>query len=91
MEKERIDKELAELNDKIIKDGMHQEEFKLEKILKEEIGEILKREKCNWRQKSREIWLQEGDRNTKLLNKTLVANRSKKIIVKIKKDDGSMT
>lgn len=38
------------------------------KSLKSQLEEILSREEIYWRQKSRELWLSEGDRNTKFFN-----------------------
>lgn len=62
-----------------------------EKTLKEELNEILKREEIHWRQKSREIWLKEGDKNTKFFHRTTTTNRCKKRITEIRKINGRMT
>jgi len=47
-EKERVEQELATLNEHIIKNGMREEEFEMEKALKEEWTELLKREESYW-------------------------------------------
>lgn len=42
-----------------------------------EIDGLIKNEKVAWRQKSRALWLKEGDRNTKFFHK--VANAHKRL------------
>ena len=41
-------------------------------------------EETSWRQKSREVWLKEGDRNTKFFHKMANAHRRRNFLAKIK-------
>lgn len=41
----------------------------------QEFEESLKHEEISWRQKSRSLWLKEGDRNTKLFRKMANAHK----------------
>ncbi|XP_059078206.1 uncharacterized protein LOC131876750 [Cryptomeria japonica] len=67
---------------------MSNEEFKLESILKAEYMEILKREELYRRDKSREIWIMEGDSNTKSLHAFAKVRRTFNKIISIKDEKG---
>ena len=49
---------------------------------------ILSKEETFWRQKSREKWLEEGDRNTNFFHNSTIYNRSKNKITCIKNHQG---
>lgn len=70
---------------------MKEEELLVERTLKEELFDILKKEECLWRQKYRETWLREGDTNTKYFHRMTIANRSRNKIIEIKREDGMIT
>lgn len=74
-EKARVEGELQALNEKVIRDGMRNEEFLREKDLKSELSELLKREEIFWRDKSREVWLSDGDLNSKSFHASVLARR----------------
>lgn len=84
-------KEMELLNENLINQGIHLAEFEEEKRLKLELDEIWAREEFFWSQKSREIWLKEGDKNTKFFHKLAMVNKSKRSVVEVKKDDRSLT
>ncbi|XP_057814743.1 uncharacterized protein LOC131028476 [Cryptomeria japonica] len=87
-EKLRIEGELEALNQKLMLNGMNKEEFKLENNLKEEYHNVLKIEEVFWRDKSRELWISEGDRNTKFFHASLKARRIHDKINSIKDEFG---
>lgn len=58
--KMRIEEEMINLNEKIIKQGMFRKDNDKEKLLKEELKEILAREDIYWNDTSKEISLKEG-------------------------------
>ena len=55
---------------------MFEEDFKEEKILRKELDECLAKEESFWRQKSREVWLKEGDRNTQFFHNSVKTRRA---------------
>lgn len=57
--------------------------------LNSKLEENLSREEELQRQKSREIWLKEGDRNTKYFHSCTIHERKYNRIEKLKKEDGS--
>jgi hypothetical protein len=53
-----------------------------------ELNEWLRRNEMLWRQKSRETWLKDGDKNSKLFHLTMIICRKRNSIDAIKNDDG---
>ncbi|GLT94950.1 hypothetical protein SLE2022_126590 [Rubroshorea leprosula] len=62
-----------------------------EKQLLVETEEWLEREEILWRQQSRDIWLQEGDRNTRFFHMRASRRRERNTVGKLMKDDGQWT
>lgn len=75
-EKFRLEEEMSKLNEKIMMAGMTNEEFELEKRLKDKYMEVLRREELFWRDKLRELWIAEGDSNTKFFHASMKARLS---------------
>lgn len=61
----------------------------VEMELNSKLEEYLSRRELLWRQKSREIWLKEGDRKAKYFHSCTIHKRGSKKIEKLKKEDGS--
>jgi hypothetical protein len=59
-----------------------------EALLQFELNEWLCRNEMIWRQKSRECWLKEGDRNSKFFHLSTIVRRRTNNIDSIKTDDG---
>lgn len=56
---------------------------RLEKHLHKELSEVLRKEEIMWFQRSRAMWLSDGDRNTKYYHmKTLTRRRNKFMLLK---------
>ena len=51
-----------------------------------ELNEWLEREEVKWRKKSRELWLKEGDRNSKIFHLSTLVRRRKNYITEIQLD-----
>ena len=89
--KSEVEDKLKELNSKVIRLGMDNESYLLEKELLAKQEDLLSKEEIFWKQKSREKWLEEGDRNTKFFHNSTLINRAKNKISSIKTQDGSIT
>jgi hypothetical protein len=63
--------------------------LELEATLCLELEEWMEKEELKWKQKSKELWLREGDRNSRFFHlSTLIRRRSNKIL-EIKMEDGT--
>ena len=65
------------------------ENLELEASLNLELDEWLAREDLKWKQKSREIWIREGDRNTRFFHLSTLIRRMRNYIQEIKLEDDS--
>ncbi|XP_050259924.1 uncharacterized protein LOC126704995 [Quercus robur] len=65
------------------------ENLELEASLSLELDEWLAREDLKWKQKSREIWIREGDQNTRFFHLSTLVRRRRNCIQEIKLEDGS--
>ncbi|XP_059064796.1 uncharacterized protein LOC131856864 [Cryptomeria japonica] len=87
---ERVEEELNRINNLVIEKGMTNEEFHVEKSLKAELAEILLREEMFWRDKSRELWIDAGDSNSKFFHASLKVKRNKNRINQLMEDSGKL-
>lgn len=60
------------------------EVYEIQKDLKEKLEEVLMKEYIHQRQRSRELWLKKGDRNTKSFHTSIKVRRYMNIIFQIK-------
>lgn len=75
-ERDRVEEELSLLNYVTITFGMSNDAYHKEITLKKELAEILLREEIYWHDKSRELWIKEGDANTKFFHASVKTKRS---------------
>ena len=61
----------------------------LEAAIQIELNEWLEREEVKWHKKSRELWLKEGDRNSKFFHLSTVVRRRKNQIAEIQLENGN--
>lgn len=90
-EKNQLEKEITNLNNIVIEQGMNDLSYHKEKELLAKYNDILLKEEIFRKQKSRESWLKEGDSNTKFFHNTTNYKRSINRIVKIKTPEGCIT
>ncbi|XP_057855277.2 uncharacterized protein LOC131064959 [Cryptomeria japonica] len=89
-EKIRVEVELDRLNNLVIEKGMSNEEFNTKNSLKVGLVEIILREEMFWQDKSRELWIETGDSNSKFFHASLKAKRNKNIINHLMDDSGRL-
>ena len=90
-EKLEVESKLKGLNEEVIRKGMNNESYLLEKELLRKKEELLSKEEIFWRKKSRERQLEEGDQNTKYFHNSTLYNRTKNTINRIGNQDGTIT
>ena len=85
-----VENKILELNQDLIKEGFGKNKnYQVEKH-HQEWENLCKQEEIFWKQKSRVQWLKEGERNTKFLHRSTIANRTHNMISSIKDEDGQI-
>lgn len=87
-EKIKIQEELEGLNARVMNFGMDSTTFQRDKSLNSHLEEILSREEIYWHQKSRDLWLCDGDQNTKFFHTSAKLKRQRCRISCIQSSDG---
>ena len=82
-------KELEKLIEEVRGRDPTKENLEIEVALCLELEEWMEKEELKWKQKSRELWLREGDRNSKFFHLSTVIRKRNNRINEIKLDDGS--
>ncbi|XP_059077956.1 uncharacterized protein LOC131876547 [Cryptomeria japonica] len=87
--KAKVEAELAEVNEQVIRFGMDESLFLKEKKLMVDHESIVAKEEVFWKQKSRESWLEAGDKNAKFFHNSVRMRRVRNHILRIKDSNGS--
>ena len=82
-QKNCVAKLLQVINEHVIVNGLNSDTFLKQKNLQAEWEELCKREEEFWRQRCRELWLQEGDKNTKFFRMSVKQRRASSTIFEI--------
>lgn len=85
--KKRTVKRLAGIQ-KALANGVSNHLFQLDKELQSDLCAILEQEELLWFQKSRELWLQSEDRNTKFFHMSILMRRKRNWIESLSNSDG---
>ena len=83
----RIDVLLAKIQE-IQKQDCTEENCRKEAHLQADLNEWLLRNEILWKQKSREVWLKEGDKNSKFFHLSTIIRRRRNSIDAVKNDSG---
>lgn len=89
--KVKLEEEMSKVNKRVIEKGIDEALYLEEKKLLANYEDILAKEEVFWHQKSREMWLSEGDKNTKFLHNSTRQRRLVNRITKIRTSEGSIT
>ncbi|KAG5621100.1 hypothetical protein H5410_006318 [Solanum commersonii] len=82
--KTNVLKQLAELEDIRENRTLRPEEITSKTTLISEFEDIAKREEIAWRQRSRAVWQEQGDRSTNFFHRTANAHRRMNTVSKLK-------
>jgi len=85
--KKEISRLEEKMNDQSLWSGNDEDRCRFKRIEKEH-GELLKLQETMWRQRSRAVWLRDGDRNTKFFHNKASQRAKVNDITKIKDEDG---
>ena len=83
----RIDVLLTKIQE-IQKADCTEENYRKEAHLQAKLNEWLLRNEILWKQKSREVWLKEGDKNSKFFHFSTIIRRRRNSIDALKNDSG---
>ena len=67
-----MEQQLDDLQTRTMKEGYFEEEKNVEQTIMQELMQREKQEEILWQQKSRNLWLREGDRNTNFFHKSTI-------------------
>ena len=86
-EKHKLEKEMEEIQHRIITEGRMKERCK-EGVIISQLEEQRKQEEILWKQKSRVKWLREGERNTESFHQAMIQHRQRNRTFSIKNEEG---
>ncbi|XP_075659200.1 uncharacterized protein LOC142629097 [Castanea sativa] len=84
---DRINRLMKNINE-VQRKSPSEENGRIEEALQLELSEWLMRSEILWKQKSRELWLKEGDKNTKFFHLSTIIRRRRNSIDAIKSEEG---
>eukprot|EP00253_Pinus_taeda_P012543 PITA_12543 len=88
--KKTVEIKILELNQALIKNGFDKDINDQAEKYHQEWERLCKQEEIFWKQKSRVLWLKEGEHNTKLFHISTIANRTHNRISSIKDENGQI-
>ena len=72
VKKHRLESQIGEIQSKLMKEGYNEEERTKKKGLIKELAQREKQEEILWQQKSKQMWLKEGDRNMGFFHRSTI-------------------
>ena len=89
-EKHRLEQQLEDIQTKTMTDDFSEEDQIAKKSLMQELMQREKQEEILWQQKSRKLWLREGDRNTSFFHKSTIQHKQNNRISHLKSTKGDL-
>lgn len=90
-DKSRLESQLQKVAEEVFKTGYTDQLMREETILQEQLQAREKQEEIYWKQKSRNRWLKEGERNTKFFHRSTIQRRIHNHIQQLKMPSGERT
>lgn len=90
LEKRKLEQQLEDIQTKTMKEGYSEEEKHVEKTIMQELMQREKQEEILWQQKSRKLWLREGDMNTSFFHKPTIQYRQQNWISRLESLEGQV-
>lgn len=87
--KKKVKRELEDVQQKIEEEGLSQQNKDHEGNLYAQLSQINRKEEIKWRLKSRQLWLQAGDKNTTYFHKQVTIIKLKNIVRIIMNSEGN--
>jgi len=87
-EKARLERRLEEIQKRGMQEEFSEELAKEEEDILNSIAQRETQEEIFWKEKSRNRWLQEGERNTKFFHRATIQHRNQNRILSLKNDEG---
>ena len=88
LEKQKLEKQIEEIQLRMMEEGCTNNVKTREHILMQELMQHKKKEEIVWQQKSRKLWLKEGDQNTRFFDKSTIQNHQHNWISQLKSSIG---
>lgn len=83
-----MEQQIEEIKTQAMREGYTEERKSEEQNLLQDLMKREQQEETLWKQKSRKLWLEEGDRNTSFFHKSTVQHRQHNRINCLKSSDG---
>jgi len=87
-EKARLEKRMEEIQLKGMQEGFSEDLLKEEEATLNSIAQRETQEEIYWKEKSRNRWLREGERNTKFFHRATIQHRNQNRILSLKNEEG---
>jgi len=89
-EKARLERRLEEIQQKGMQEGFSEGLLKEEEAILNSIAQRETQEEIFWKEKSRNRWLREGERNTKFFHRATIQHRNQNRILSLKNEEGQI-
>ena len=90
IEKQRLESQIGEIQSKAMTKFYNEEDKTKEQGILKDLNLREKQEEMLWQQKSRQLWLKEGNKNSGFFHKYTIHNRQQNRITRLKTPSGNI-